>query len=116
MATKTEFVRGDEIDAMDKLHDAAMSPDQLRACEGRGGKAMVSFISAFIEAEARRGTDPNHVLLTGVTLALSVFFTVLTNVSSKTARHAEIAETARELFLRHYDACVAELRRRPEVD
>lgn len=107
---KPFVVAEDLTSAMDQMHDAAMSRDEVRACEGRLGKKVVNLMVAWIEDEAARRTPPHAVLMAAMSGGISMLFTAIASLDLPAGVRGAIADDLREGFLSQYDRCAAQLR------
>jgi urease accessory protein UreF len=111
MAEAEKFTHAHDLTgAIDKLHDASMSRDELRACEGRMGKALITALDKWQDGEMERGQHMDTLLLAAKSGAISIFFTVLVNAAPRPLQMA-IAAHMKEDFIAQYDRCVMELGR-----
>lgn len=103
------FVTGLDVnEALMELHDASMSKNVVRACEGRAGKPMINFLTAWMDDEHKRGTDPAVVVLAVQAMSLSMLFTVIGTLASRESAHL-VAATVRDGYVRQFDQCIEQL-------
>lgn len=109
MSAEPEYTIGGFHDVLMQLHDASMSKDTLRACEGRFAKPMVNMLIQWMDEEMRRGTAPQDILLAAQAGSLSMFFTTLLNMTRQGMASADIARVMREHYIKMYDQNVEKL-------